>query len=104
LATPGGGIEGEVLNKRIIVGNRKDFCRARGVEVFRRRVFSHIRKNEHRTMRPPLPFYIGINGRTEGVFLLTDRIKSSAVEALKQLRAEGLRIVMLKLATGERRP
>jgi len=44
--------------------------------------------------------YIGINGRTEGVFVLTDRIKASAAEALKELRAEGLRIVML---TGDRR-
>jgi Cu+-exporting ATPase len=44
--------------------------------------------------------FIGINGRTEGVFSLTDRIKASAAEALKELRAEGLRIVML---TGDRR-
>ncbi len=44
--------------------------------------------------------YIGINGRTEGVFLLTDQIKATAAEALNDLRAEGLRIVML---TGDRR-
>jgi Cu+-exporting ATPase len=44
--------------------------------------------------------YVGVNGRVEGVFLLTDRIKASTPEALRQLRAEGLRIVML---TGDRR-
>jgi Cu+-exporting ATPase len=43
--------------------------------------------------------YIGINGRTEGVFLLTDRIKRTAAETLNELRAEGLRIVMV---TGDR--
>jgi Cu+-exporting ATPase len=44
--------------------------------------------------------YVGVNGRVEGVFLLTDRIKTSTPEALRELRAEGLRIVML---TGDRR-
>jgi len=97
LATPGGGIEGEVLNKRIIVGTER-FLRARGVE-FSAAAFSHIRKTTQ-NHEAATAVYIGINGRTEGVFLLTDRIKSSAVEALKQLRAEGLRIVML---TGDRR-
>jgi Cu+-exporting ATPase len=93
LATPGGGIEGEVLNKRIVVGTER-FLRARGVE-FSAAAFSKIKNDESATS-----VYIGINGRTEGVFLLTDRIKSSAAEALNELRAEGLRIVML---TGDRR-
>jgi len=39
--------------------------------------------------------YIGISGRVEGVFLLNDRIKTSTAEALRELRREGLRIVML---------
>jgi P-type Cu+ transporter len=93
LATPGGGIEGEVLNKRIVVGTER-FLRARGVE-FSAVAFSKIQMDQSATA-----VYIGINGRTEGVFLLTDRIKASTAEALKELRAEGLRIVML---TGDRR-
>jgi len=93
LATPGGGIEGEVLNKRVVVGTER-FLRARGVE-FSAAAFSKIKSDESATA-----VYIGINGRTEGVFLLTDRIKPSAPEALNELRAEGLRIVML---TGDRR-
>jgi Cu+-exporting ATPase len=93
LATPGGGIEGEVLNKRIVVGTER-FLRARSVE-FSAAAFSKIKSDESATA-----VYIGINGRTEGVFLLTDRIKPSAPEALNELRAEGLRIVML---TGDRR-
>jgi Cu+-exporting ATPase len=93
LATPGGGIEGEVLNKRVVVGTER-FLRARGVE-FSAVAFSKIQLDQSATA-----VYIGINGRTEGVFLLTDRIKPTAAEALKELRAEGLRIVML---TGDRR-
>src|ERR1700688_2221965 len=92
-ATPGGGIEGEVLNKRVVVGTER-FLRARGVE-FSAAAFSKIQIDQSATA-----VYIGINGRTEAVFLLTDRIKATAAEALNELRAEGLRIVML---TGDRR-
>jgi Cu+-exporting ATPase len=93
LATPGGGIEGEVLNKRVVVGTER-FLRARSVE-FSAAAFSKIQIDQSATA-----VYIGINGRTEAVFLLTDRIKATAAEALNELRAEGLRIVML---TGDRR-
>ena len=44
--------------------------------------------------------YVAVNGKTEGLILLSDKIKASAAEALRELRAEGLRIVML---TGDRR-
>src|SRR6202166_2198640 len=93
LATPGGGIEGDVLNKGIVVGTER-FLRARGME-FSAAAFSKMSQDDSATA-----VYIGINARTEGVFVLTDRIKASAAEALKELRAEGLRIVML---TGDRR-
>jgi Cu+-exporting ATPase len=93
LATPGGGIEGKALNKHVVVGTER-FLRARGVE-FSAVAFSKMKNDESATA-----VYIGINGRTEGVFLLTDRIKATAKEALNELRAEGLRVVML---TGDRR-
>jgi P-type Cu+ transporter len=97
LATPGGGIEGEVLNKRVVVGTER-FLRARGVE-FSAAAFPPAQKNVQIDQSATAVF-IGINGRTEGVFLMTDRIKASAAEALNELRAEGLRVVML---TGDRR-
>src|SRR6202163_3910770 len=78
LATPGGGVEGEVLNKRIVVGTER-FLRARGVE-FSAVAFSKLQNDQSATA-----VYIGINGRTEGVFLLTDRIKATAAEALSAL-------------------
>ena len=93
LATPGGGIEGEALNKRVVVGTER-FLRARGVE------FSAVAFSKIQIDHSAIAVYIGINGRTEGVFLLTDEIKATAAEALNELRAEGLRIVML---TGDRR-
>lgn len=93
LATPGGGIEGQLLGKQIVVGT-ENFLRARGVK-FSTAGFVQARHEESATL-----VYIGINGQVEGVFLLNDRIKASTASALRQLRAEGLRIVML---TGDRR-
>ena len=46
------------------------------------------------------PVYAAVDGRVAGAFLLADRIKPSTPEAIRALRAEGLRIVML---TGDRR-
>src|SRR6202011_5426627 len=43
LATPGGGIEGEVLNKRIVLGTER-FVRARGVE-FSAAAFAKMQSN-----------------------------------------------------------
>src|ERR1700731_950905 len=80
LATPGGGVEGEVLHKRIVVGTER-FLRARGVE-YSAVAFSKVPDDESATA-----VYIGINGRTEGVFLLSDRIKPTAAEALNELRS-----------------
>jgi P-type Cu+ transporter len=93
LATPGGGIEGELQGKNVVVGTEK-FLLARGA-AFSAAAFAAAKADQSATL-----VYIGINGRTEGVFLLTDRIKESTAEVLRELRAEGLRIVML---TGDRR-
>ena len=93
LATSGAGIEGELLGKNVIVGTEK-FLRTRDVELS---LADLAPANEDQSATP---VYVGINGRTEGVILLTDQIKASTPEALRELRAEGLRIVML---TGDRR-
>jgi Cu+-exporting ATPase len=39
--------------------------------------------------------YVAVDGRAAGVIAIADPVKLSAPEALKQLRADGLRIVML---------
>jgi P-type Cu+ transporter len=92
-ATPGGGIEGTLLGKNVIVGTEK-FLHARKVE-FSLAAFASVLSDESATR-----VYVSINGKAEGLILLTDRIKTSTAEALRELRAEGLRIVML---TGDRR-
>ncbi len=93
LATAGGGVEGELLGKKLVIGTEK-FLLARGV-AFAAQSFVTARQNESATL-----VYIAVNGRAEGVFLLMDRVKDSTPQALEELRAEGMRIVML---TGDRR-
>ncbi len=43
--------------------------------------------------------YAAIDGKAAGAFLLTDKVKSSSAGAIQQLKAEGVRVVML---TGDR--
>jgi Cu+-exporting ATPase len=43
--------------------------------------------------------YAAVDGQTAGAFLLTDKVKSSSAGAIQQLKAEGVRVVML---TGDR--
>ena len=91
-ATAGGGIEGRVAGKFVLAGTSR-FLRERGIEP------------------PPVNLsdpaassagwvYVAIDSRAAGVIMVSDQIKSSALEAVRALQAEGLRIVML---TGDRR-
>ena len=43
--------------------------------------------------------YAAIDGKAAGAFMLTDKVKSSSAGAIQQLKAEGIRVVML---TGDR--
>jgi len=44
--------------------------------------------------------YVGVDGKLAGALALTDKVKESTPEAIRSLRADGMRIVML---TGDRR-
>jgi Cu+-exporting ATPase len=94
-ATAGGGVEGQISGKRVLAGTSK-FLRERGIELLGEQ--GSESPIEHSSIATPV--YVAVDGRAEGVFLLTDRIKPSTPEAIRALRAEGLRVVML---TGDRR-
>jgi len=93
-ASPGGGVQGRVLGKTVMVGTTR-FLEERAV-----------------TQPPPTkigvlvggdssvtPVLCAVDGKALAVLLLADRIKPTTVEALQALRRDGLRIVML---TGDR--
>ncbi len=52
------------------------------------------------TSRGETVVFIGLDGRLGGLFGITDPVKSSTPEAIRQLRADGLRVVMV---TGDNR-
>jgi Cu+-exporting ATPase len=93
-AVPGGGVEGRVLGKPVLVGTAK-FLSERGI------VLPEGRKMGVLAAQPSAitVVYVAIGGQAAGALLLRDRIKSHAAAALKSLRETGMRIVML---TGDR--
>jgi P-type Cu+ transporter len=94
-ATAGGGAEGIIGEKTVIAGTAK-FLRERGVEV-----------PDGQEMKLLVPgssavtlVYVAIKGRASGVITLSDQIKHSTPEAIRELRSDGMRIVVV---TGDRR-
>jgi Cu+-exporting ATPase len=95
LATAGGGVEARVLNKRVLAGTAP-FLRGRGIE---------LPANSHSSSKGPASapittVFLAVDGKVAGTFLLSDKIKASTPQAIRALREEGVRIVML---TGDRR-
>jgi len=94
-ATPGGGVEGRASGQTIVAGTA-DFLRRRGIQI--------PSEQEMLVLAPAssarTAVYVALEGRAAGAFFLSDQIKHSTREAIRALRAEGLRVVML---TGDRR-
>ena len=78
-ATPGGGIEGTLLGKNVIVGTERFLERARWSCSLA--AFAAALPDESATR-----VYVAVNGKTEGLIGLADQIKSSAAEASRELR------------------
>ena len=94
-ATPGGGVAGRVAGKVMLAGT-KSFLRQHGVDLApEAQSTSRIPQSSAVTL-----VYVAIDGRLSGVLALGDQIKPSTPEALRALRADGMRVVML---TGDRR-
>jgi Cu+-exporting ATPase len=95
-AAAGGGVEGLVSEKCVAAGSAS-FLRSRGIEFPAER--------EITTMLQPsrsasTPVYIAVGSKLAGAFVLSDPIKASTPEALRAMRDDGVRVVML---TGDRR-
>ncbi len=95
LATAGGGVEARVQNKRVLAGTAA-FLKGRGIEVSAN---GHPAAIQHASPAVTT-VYLAVDGKVAGTFSLSDRIKGSTPEAIRALREDGIRIVML---TGDRR-
>ncbi len=93
-AMPGGGVEGLVLGKKILAGSAK-FLESHTISDNANP--SDLDSPAHSSVATSV--FCAVDGRLEGVLLLTDRVKATTAEALRLLREDGLRVVML---TGDR--
>jgi P-type Cu+ transporter len=93
-ATPGGGAEGKVAGKRVLAGTAA-FLKERGVQLPAGKKMGVLTVGAASFTA----VYAAVDGQAAGAFLLTDNVKSSSAGAIQQLKAEGVRVVML---TGDR--
>jgi Cu+-exporting ATPase len=99
-ATAGGGVEGQVLGDRVLVGAPK-FLQGRGVISAtvsgQQNLYSGVGVDGAASISH---VFVAVNEKLAGVLVLTDMMKESTPEAVEALRKEGLRIVIL---TGDRK-
>ena len=96
LATPGGGVEGRLLNKRVVAGTAA-FLHAKGIEVPDSALEESSTTKNSGTATV---VYLAVNSQAAAAFYLSDQLKSSAPAAIRALQEFGINIVML---TGDRR-
>jgi P-type Cu+ transporter len=92
-ATPGGGVQGRVQGKLIVAGTER-FLAEQGIAEI------ETRGGEAPKTAGLTEIRVAIDGRLAGSVFLSDQVKSSTPEAIRALRADGIRVVML---TGDRR-
>lgn len=94
-ASPGGGVRGQIQGKLVIAGTGR-FLQEQGIASKGVLAFSaDLPRTQIVTV-----IFVAINGELAGAITLTDEIKRSTPEAIRELRSQGLRVVML---TGDRR-
>ena len=85
----GRGIVGRVQGREVAVGNLK-LLEERGIPAAALRAGAEALQRQGQTV-----VFIAIDGKPAGLIGIADPIKQTTPEAIAQLRAEGLRIVML---------
>jgi Cu+-exporting ATPase len=94
-ASPGGGIRGKVAGKSVIVGTQR-FLSAEGI----RASLAMAAANDPPGASVFSTIFVAVDGEVVGVLSVADQTKASTPAAIRELKAEGLRVVML---TGDRR-
>jgi len=92
-ATPGGGAEGRVLEDRVLIGTRK-FLEERTVKGATGEKLAGMGIGVDGAASVSIVL-VAVNECLAGVIALTDFVKESTPEALRALREQGMRIVMV---------
>ena len=93
-AFPGKGITGNITGRKVAIGNA-NFLRGQSIETSPLAERAEALQREGQTV-----LFAGVDGKFAGFLGVTDPIKESARDAIRALREEGIRIVML---TGDHR-
>jgi Cu+-exporting ATPase len=87
-ATAGGGVNGQVLNKLVVAGTKKFLAEA-GISV------PVVAADSNKNGAGSTQIYVAVDGKTVGIVALGDAIKASAKDAVRTLKKQGLRVIML---------
>jgi Cu+-exporting ATPase len=86
-SVPGQGVRGTVEGKSVAVGNK---ALMQAVGAFEKKTAISILKYAGSTV-----IYVAVDGKYAGYISVADPLKPSAVKALRELKAQGIRSVML---------
>ena len=92
-AIPGHGIEVNIDNKLVLLGNKK-LMNERNIEIDLQQESDRL-ASEGKT-----PMYISIDGRLVGIIAVADVVKESSIRAIKKLHEIGIEVAMI---TGDNR-
>jgi P-type Cu+ transporter len=87
-ATVGGGVKGRVLNKLVVAGTKK-FITEAGISI------PVVTSDSNKNGAGSTQIYVAVGGKAVGIMSLGDAIKASAKDAVKALKQQGLRVIML---------
>jgi Cu+-exporting ATPase len=86
---PGLGVWGEINGHKVLVGNIKLMERSSVVMDELTKLAEAYRAKGQTTV------FVAIDSKAAGLLAIADAIKPSSIEALRQLKAEGVRVIML---------
>ncbi len=90
----GRGVRGRVSGRDVVVGTL-DFLKELGMKWKSAENETGGAFKKLDAPAAPTGVYVAVDGRVEGIFLIVDRIKPSATEAVQALREDGVRIVLV---------
>ena len=93
-AVPGRGVRATVGERAVVVGSRR-LLQESGVDVSDLEAEARTEEEAART-----PLWVAVDGEVAGLVSVADAVKEGSAEAVAELRAQGLRVVML---TGDNR-
>lgn len=95
ISTTGMGVEGKLADGRIVVAGNLKLMQKKGIATHHHEgiVTKMARKGQ-------TPIFVAVDQKVEGVIGIADAIKETSVQAVRKLKQEGVRVVML---TGDNR-